>query len=391
MTSIWSREGRGRSILGHLGSLWPQFPLGGAVMLAGVLNILDGQRYPSIDFSGLEPLLELDSSLWAIGSSGEIFLGSLLVLVGLGLLWRLSVAWTFAVLLMTITVIVNVLQKKWQTTLYLPGAMLVAAWIFRKRFDRRAVGANFLFSFATLAAVVAYGSFGALLLGRGFHPTIPDLASAFYFTIVTISTVGYGDISPITFESRLFVVSLIVVGLSIFATITASVVGPALSGELVRMFRPEEKKMTRKDHVILAGDGPLSKNAAAELTSKGLDFIHIVAQGHETDEEDGAIVTGNACEESVLIRAGVKDARLVIAAREDDGENAFISLVAKDINPRISVLAVANTTAAMPRLKLARADLVFAPNAIGGRILVELASGNNLEASHSEFVDSTPT
>ena len=133
MTSIWSREGRVRSILGHVGSLWPQFPLGGAVMLAGVLNILDGQRYPSIDFSGLEPLLELDSSLWAIGSSGEIFLGSLLVLVGLGLLWRLSVAWTFAVLLMTITVIVNVLQKKWQTTLYLPGAMLVAAWIFRKR------------------------------------------------------------------------------------------------------------------------------------------------------------------------------------------------------------------------------------------------------------------
>ena len=102
------------------------------------------------------------------------------------------------------------------------------------------------------------------------------------------------------------------------------------------------------------------------------------------------VIIGNACEEAVLLRAGVKEARLVIAAREDDGENAFIALVSKDINPDISVLAVANSTAAIPRLKLARADMVFAPNAIGGRILVDLASGKSIEEDHQEFVDSTP-
>ena len=151
-----SRQGWGRTFLGPLKNLWPQVPLGAAVILAGVLNIVDGQRYPAINLTGLEPLLELDSSLWALGSGSEVFLGGLLVLVGLGLLWRLSVAWSFAVLLMVITVLVNVLQEKWQTTLFLPGAMLVAAFAFRKRFDRRAVGANFLFSAATLGTVVAY-------------------------------------------------------------------------------------------------------------------------------------------------------------------------------------------------------------------------------------------
>ena len=386
------RPGKGKALLGSLRNLWPQVPLGSAVILAGVLNIIDGQRYPAIALSGLEPLLELDSSLWALGSGSEVFLGGLLILVGLGLLWRLSVAWSFAVLLMAITVVVNVLQEKWQTTLFLPGAMLVAALAFRKRFDRRAAGANFLFSAATLGTVVAYGSFGTLLLGRGFHPNISDLASAFYFTIVTISTVGYGDISPVTFESRLFVVSLIVVGLSIFATITASIVGPALSGELVRMFRPEEKKMSRKDHVILAGDGPLSRDAAEELVAKGIPFTHIMEKGEEQEDDSkmNLVIVGNACEESILTRAGVKDARLVIAAKEDDGENAFIALVSKDINPDISVLAVANSRAAVPRLKLARADMVFAPNAIGGRILVDLASGKTIEESNQEFVDATP-
>ena len=90
------RPGKGKALLGSLRSLWPQVPLGSAVILAGVLNIIDGQRYPAIALSGLEPLLELDSSLWALGSGSEVFLGGLLVLVGLGLLWRLSVAWSFA-------------------------------------------------------------------------------------------------------------------------------------------------------------------------------------------------------------------------------------------------------------------------------------------------------
>ena len=59
-------------------------------MLAGVLNIVDGLRYQGLNLSGLEPLLELDSSLWALGSGSQIFLGGLLFMVGIGLLWRLS-------------------------------------------------------------------------------------------------------------------------------------------------------------------------------------------------------------------------------------------------------------------------------------------------------------
>ena len=150
--------------------------------------------------------------------------------------------------------------------------------------------------------------------------------------------------------------------------------------------------MSRTNHVILAGDGPLSRDAAEELVTKGIPFTHIMDKGEEQEDDSkmNLVIVGNACEESILTRAGVKDARLVIAAKEDDGENAFIALVSKDINPDISVLAVAKSRAAIPRLKLARADMVFAPNAIGGRILVDLASGKSIEESNQEFVDSTP-
>ena len=80
----------------------------------------------------------------------------------------------------------------------------------------------------------------------------------------------------------------------------------------------------------------------------------------------------------------------MIAAREDDGQNAFIALVAKDINPNIAVLAVANSTEAIPRLKLARADLVFAPNALGSRLLVDLAMGKEIPEAHDNFIDKAP-
>ena len=386
MTSHLANEHRQKIWLNRLRSLWPQAPLGTAVMLAGVLNIVDGLRYEGLNLSGLEPLLELDSSLWELGSGSQIFLGGLLFMIGIGLLWRLSVAWSFAVVVMTFTVAVNLIQQKWQFSLFLPGVVLVAAVIFRKKFNRRATGANFFFSLISLLSVVAYGSFGSLLLGRGFEPKISDLAMAFYFTVVTVSTVGYGSTTPATFEARLFVVSLIVVGLSIIATSTASVIGPALSGELTRIFQPEEKHMKPTNHVILAGAGPISLNAAAELTEKGIPFVQIVPEGRNTGISATQVIRGNPCEESVLNEAGIESARLVIAAQEDDGQNAFISLVSKDLKDGISVLAVANSVQAIGRLKLAGADLVFAPNALGGRILVDLVMGKEISEDHRDLI-----
>lgn len=385
--ALKSANNRHQIWLNRFWSLWPQAPLGIAVILAGTLNIVDGFRYPSVDLSSLAPLLELDDSLWTLGSGSQIVLGGLLVMVGIGLLWRLAVAWSFAVVIMTITVATNLIQEKWQFSLFLPGIVLFASLAFRKKFDRRAPAASFLFSLASMFAVTAYGSYGSLLLGRGFEPKISDIATAFYFTVVTLSTVGYGNTAPASLEARMFVVSLIVVGLSMFATITASVIGPALSGELTRMFKPEEKHMKPTNHVILAGDGPISANAAVELSEKGISFVQIIAPGATSNVPADQIVRGNPWEESVLKDAGINTARLVIAAQQDDGQNAFIALVSKDLKEDVSVMAIANSVKAIGRLKLARADLVFAPNALGGRIMVDLVMGKEISEDHRDLIE----
>lgn len=370
--------------------LWPQWPLAAAIIISGALNIMSGLKQPLIQLFHVKPLLEIGTSLRVFGGGAQVVLGALLVLVGIGLLWRLAVAWSFALLILTITVGANLVQDKWQFSLYLPGLMLIAMLVLQRHFTRRVPLANFLYSLISIFVVLAYGTFGSFLLGKDFQPKIHDLVTGLYFSIVTLATVGYGDIVPVTSETRLFVVSFIVLGLGIFATIIASVIGPAISGELSRIFSPTEEKVEPEDHIILAGEGAIARNTARELVARGILFIQIISPGSEPQIAGQQVVKGNPSDERILLEAGAKTARMVIAAREDDGENAFISLMAKDLNPQVQVLAVASSAAAIPRLKLAQADLVFAPAALGGRLLVNLVEGNNISCEFEDLLVGEP-
>ena len=102
----------------------------------------------------------------------------------------------------------------------------------------------------------------------------------------------------------------------------------------------------------------------------------------------GAIrVRGNPGDDQVLKDAGIDSATLVIAAREDDGENAFISLVAKDLNPNVRVLAVASARGSIRRLKLAGAEIVFAPSVVGGRMLANIVEGKEIPQEFKDLLE----
>jgi voltage-gated potassium channel len=377
-----------RRALNWLLALRPEWPLALALMIGGALNIETGLRYNLVAFSQIGPLSSLGRSLSVLGSSSQVFLGACLLLVGIGLMRRLAIAWAFAVLLLAVVVGVNLAQSYRGASLILSSLVLLALVILRRYFTRRTNTANYLFSVMGILITLAYGSFGSYMLGAGFHPKIPDLTSAFYFTIITLSTVGYGDIVPITYETRLFVVSLVIVGLSVFITAIASILGPALSGEIYRFFNPREKTMKPKNHVILAGEGSLATNTARELQARGIPFVQIVSLASTPPNlPEELIVRGNAGDDQVLKEAGIGDAVLVIAARDDDGENAFISLVAKDLNPSVKVLAVASTRGSIRRLRLARAEVVFAPSVVGGRLLANIVEGKEIPTEFKDLLE----
>ncbi len=368
-------------------ALWPQGPLALVLVLVGVLNILDGLNLPVRLLQRSRALNGLAESLSALGGTAQIILGLMLVLVGIGLMGRLVSAWTLSVLLLVVTVGVNIAQERWGLSLALQALLLAALVWAKPYFTRRTILASILFSVSGILAILAYGVFGSYLLGKGFHPEILDLNTAFYYTIITLSTVGYGDIVPVTTEARWFAMSLLVIGLGVFASAIASALGPKISGELNRLFNPKEKSMEPKDHVILVGEGVIARNTAEELRRRGLAFVQIVNTKTGPDAPGGQIIVGDATDDAVLRQAGIQRAHMVIAAREDDGENAFISLGAKDLNPEVQVMAVASSALSIRRLKLARADLVFSPAAVGSRLMADLVEGNQISPVFQDLLE----
>ncbi len=370
--------------------LWPHVPLALALVLMGALNLLDGYNVPLPELKGDEALNELAQSLSALGGTAQIILGSMMFVAGLGLIWRLVSAWTLAVLLLVIAVGVNVAKANWGLSLVLEGGLLVGIASARSSFNRRTVFASLLLSLSGILAILAYGIFGSYLLGKGFNPPIKDLGTACYFTVVSLSTVGYGDIVPVRPEARWFVMSLLVVGLGVFATAIASVLGPKISGELNRLFNINDKIMEPKEHVILIGDGAIARNAAEEFMLKKVPLVRIVpGPGSETRMET-SVVFGDAGEDDVLLRAGIQKAKLVIAALDDDSENALITLGVKHLNPGVQVMAMASSPKSMKRLKLAHADLIVSPAAIGGRMVASLAQGQDLPDMFQDLLEKHP-
>ena len=383
-------SGLRRSRSRRLAAFWPHWPLALALSLVGGLNILKGLRLPVELLQRFRALSGLAQSLSALGATIQVLLGFMLVLAAAGLLWRMVSAWVLAVFLLFVAVGVDVVQARWGGTLIIEIVLLTTVLWTRKYFTRRTVLASILFSVGGVVAAVAYGAFGSYLMGAGFRPQIHDLDTALYFTITTLSTVGFGDIVPVTAETRWFAVTLIVVGLGVFVSAIASAVGPKISGELNRLLNPTVKPMQPKDHVILVGEGSIASNTAMELKQRGVPFVQIVTAKVAADTPGHQIIEGDATNDVILRAAGIEHARMVIAAREDDGENAFIALGAKNLNPNVRVMAVASSALSILRLKLARADLVFSPAAVGSRLLADLVEGAEILPEFRDLLEGHP-
>jgi voltage-gated potassium channel len=361
--------------------LWfPHVPLAAAVGGASALALLPAVRHYLDDYfarkfagltSALNPLAPSVPELLLKGVPNAV-VGGALLLVAIGLLLRSRFAWVTA-LIMTLTQIAIDIgyshEPLYALNLLYVAALFLALVFSGGSFTRSSVTASTLFAFAAALLVLAYGVLGSLFLGQGFAPPINDLQQAVYFTIVTMSTVGYGDILPKSDDARLFVVSLIVVGITVFVTSLSALAGPFLQGRLSHILEPRKgKKMRRVNHYIIAGTGPLARNTARELVQRGLGVVVIATD--ETIRVDGAeMEVGDATDLDVLRRAGAEAAHAVLALSEDDAENAFVILALKDLDSPAKKVAAVNARKNMERVRRVQPDMIMAPNVFGGEVL----------------------
>lgn len=205
--------------------------------------------------------------------------------------------------------------------------------------------------------------------------------TAFYFSMVTMTTVGYGDITPQTEAARLFTVSVIVAGITVFATSLTTVFAPIISGGLNRLVKGVEKPMNRKNHFIVCGTSVLATSTVWQLLKRDFAVTMITIEDEDKfaqlEQRVGAdldIISGDSTDSDVLKDAGVEDCKAVLALTNDDATNAFIVLSVKAISPDIKVVASVNDAKNIKKVKQVNADVLLSPQLFGSVVLASVLS-----------------
>lgn len=359
----------------HGDSWFPHVPLAFMLGLAGYWVLQSGLG--SHWLTGLRALSSGASHL-PLRTLPSLVIGGGMLMMGLGLLWRSRLAWLVA-LLLAVTAILNVLigsrvhEQLLASYFVLVLIALAFAW---RHFDRSSLTASTLFAVTSVFMLLLYATFGAVYLGSEFSPPIADPVTALYYAMVTMSTVGYGDIVPKTAEARMFTISVIVLGVAVFATSLTAVIAPLVSRSLQRIVNRRGMHMRRENHFVVIGNTPLASNTARELAKRGFAVTRVLRDAPEPGElKDVDVVVGDPSRTEVLSEAGVDHASAALAMLADDSENAFVVLAVKEVAPSVRTVAAVNDAHHLNRVKLAQPDVVIAPQVLGGELTAMLLAG----------------
>lgn len=308
-----------------------------------------------------------------------LLIGGGMLTMAFGLLWRSRLAWAMALLLAATAAISTLFTEHANGPVLLVYFVLVlcALLLAWRQFDRASVAASTLFALTSVAMLLMYATFGSYYLGSEFKPPITDLVTALYYSMVTMSTVGYGDIIPQTSQAKLFSVSVIVLGVAVFATSLTAVIAPMVSTSLQRIVNRKGPRMKRENHFIVIGDTSLAVNTWRELARRGRPVTRILREAPDASQ-DADFVVGDPNSADVLNEAGALHAEAVLAMLADDSENAFIVLAVKELGSKARTVAAVNDARHLSRVKLVQPDVVIAPQVLGGELMAMMLSGEQI-------------
>ncbi len=200
-----------------------------------------------------------------------------------------------------------------------------------------------------------------------------DMLEALYMTVITLTTVGFQEVHPLSRAGKIFTMFLIVSGVGFILYFLSSITGMMIEGTLKDVFgrRKLEKKINQIDgHYIVCGFGRIGRTVSQLLREKPMEVVVI-----EKDpgciplfqEKNILYVLGEATSEEFLLKAGILRAKGLVAAASSDADNVYITLTARGLNPGLFILARAAEESSIIKLTRAGADKVVSPYDIGAR------------------------
>jgi len=239
-----------------------------------------------------------------------------------------------------------------------------------KNGDKRPFSREIAAVLLSLTITLLIGTFGYMQI-EGW-----DAMDALFMTVITLSTIGYGETHPLSPAGRLFTIFLIFGGLGFvayaFSLITATVIDGHLSNALRR--RRMIKEIARlKNHFIICGTGPTALHLAKELKKCNMPHVLIADRQEDTDSlmcEGHLVVEGDATDDDVLASAGILRAEGVFNALETDRDNAFAAVTAKALKTELRIVSTQYKPDARNKLLRSGADVTISAAQIGGLRMV---------------------
>ena len=197
-----------------------------------------------------------------------------------------------------------------------------------------------------------------------------NIFDSLYMTVITLSTVGFHEIEPLSKAGKGFTIGLIFFGLGVVAYTVNYGVKAIFEGEIQDVFGRRKLKKTLdslQNHYIVCGYGRMGKVICNELKQKGIPFVIVEKEPQELDVDDDVIITyGDATRDDLLRDVGIEKAKGLISVLDSDAQNLYVVLSARGLNKDLFIVTRANEEGADYKLTRAGADKVVSPYHIGG-------------------------
>ncbi len=245
-------------------------------------------------------------------------------------------------------------------------------------------GQKLQLAFACLTFIILVGMVGFIVL-EDYNPI-----DALYMTIITLSTVGFGEVTTLHPQGKIFVIFLILFGV-MFTGFVVTILGQlVMEGQFNEMYG--RKKMERKinkmqNHYIIAGYGRVGRQVAIEFKKKNVPFVVIekdIDSVPDLYKDSVLFIQGEATEDDVLRKAGIESANTLISTLPDEAQNVYLTLTARFMNKELHIVGRADYDEGVIKLKRAGADHVVTPHVLGGtRMAMATLRPNVVDFMHS--------
>lgn len=230
---------------------------------------------------------------------------------------------------------------------------------------------HFLISILLATLLVIMGTLGYILIeGWG-------TLDALYMTVTTLATVGYGEVHALSRGGQIYTLVLIFTGVGFFLYVAGAVIQFMVEGRVRILMgrRRLDRKIARlREHYIVCGYGRIGKVICSKLQRENIDLVIIDKDPGLIDTFEGLgiiYICGDAGDEEILLKAGIHQAKALIAVLATDTDNVFLVLTARQISPRLKIIARAGSEAAKKKLATAGANIVEAPYETGAASMAQ--------------------